>query len=74
MDNTHQLHHIKATTESLNHLNWARKKAIEEYQRGIMKKKIKSHSEEIIWMYEKIQQLSKALKNKLEMENDKQDE
>lgn len=62
-------YHLKITDEAMQKLMWAKSKALHEYKKGLLKDTTKSHSDEIIWMYNKIQELSKVLKTKIDKDN-----
>lgn len=64
-------HHIKISEEAVDVLVWARGKARIEFKKGLSKEVPKAYGDDIIWMYQKIQELSKILKTKLESEEDK---
>jgi len=59
----------KISDEAMQKLIWAKSKALHEYKKGMLEQPTKSHSEEIIWMYNKIQELSKVLKTKIDKDN-----
>jgi hypothetical protein len=61
-------HTIKLTLDAYDKLIWAKRNAMSEQKKLHNKEIIVNLSESIVWMYDKIQELSKVLKDKLEEE------
>lgn len=57
--------HIHVDEDALEKIYWAKTKAMAEEKKGLRNGRVKSHSDAIVWMYEKIQELSKVLKEKI---------
>ncbi len=70
MKNSKKLFHVSADEDGMQKLLWAKAKAIDEYKRGLLSERVKSHSDSIVWMFNKIQQLSKVLKGRLDDTDD----
>ena len=65
---TKRTYHINIFEDAMEKIYWAKTKALTEQKNGLSKAHVKSHSDTIMWMYEKIQELSKALKGKIAAE------
>ena len=69
-----KLYHVSADEDGMQALLWAKAKGINEYKKGLLDEPIKTHSDSMVWMYKKIQELSKVLKTKLDNDNTKSED